>query len=152
MPADGTRAAFEDQGADGEGESVLSWSAIDPLAAEEQEDELPTALFTVTNPAGTVSATAAIGGRLHRIELSANATNMTETELADEIVVLADLAAKKAQAAQHAVTVDLMRSMGHDSVMTSGYLEHDLGLPSPETVKAHRAHVFATRYAMYDEA
>jgi len=111
-----------------------------------------TALFTITNPAGTVSATAMLGGRLHRVELSANATDMTETQLADEIVVLAGLAAQKAQAAQHAVVVQLMRTMGHDSVMTSGYIEHDLGLPSPETAEARRADVFAARYALRDEA
>ena len=77
---------------------------------------------------------------------------MTETQLADEIVVLAGLAAQKAQAAQHAVVVQLMRTMGHDSVMTSGYIEHDLGLPSPETAEARRADVFAARYALRDEA
>src|SRR5215212_7199310 len=119
----------------------------------DQADERPqTALFTITNPAGTVSATAMLGGRLHRVELSANATDMTETQLADEIVVLAGLAAQKAQAAQHAVVVQLMRTMGHDSVMTSGYIEHDLGLPSPETAEARRADVFAARYALRDEA
>lgn len=77
---------------------------------------------------------------------------MTEAQLAEEIVVLAGLAAHKAQAAQHAVTVHLMRTMGHDSVMTSGYIEHDLGLPSPETAEARRADVFAARYTLHDEA
>jgi hypothetical protein len=119
----------------------------------DQGDDRPlAALFTVTNPAGTVSATAMIGGRLHRIDLSANAADMTEAQLADEIVVLAGLAAEKAQAAQHAVIVQLMRTMGHDSVMTSGYIEHDLGLPSPQTAEARRADVFAARYALQDEA
>jgi hypothetical protein len=93
-----------------------------------------------------------IGGRLHRIDLSANAADMTEAQLVDEIVFLAGLAAEKAQAAQHAVIVQLMRTMGHDSVMTSGYIEHDLGLPSPQTAEARRADVFAARYALQDEA
>jgi hypothetical protein len=117
-----------------------------------EPDERPAApLFTVTNPTETVSATAMLGGRLHRVELSAKATDMTEAELADEIVVLADLAAQKAQAAQHAVIVELMRTMGHDSAMTSGYIEHDLGLPSPKTAEARRAAIFAARYAVHDE-
>jgi hypothetical protein len=106
----------------------------------------------VTNPAGTVSATATIGGRLHQVELSANVTDLTESELAEEILVLADLAAQKAKAAQHAVTVELMRATGRDSVVTSGFLERELGLPSPETVAANRAEVFATRYALHDDA
>lgn len=122
-----------------------------PLS-EEESGQVVEAFFTVTNPAGTVSATATIGGRLHQVELSANATEMTESQLADEILVLADLAAQKAKAAQHAVTVELMRTMGYDSVVTSGFLEHDLALPSPETVAARRAEVFAARYALHDDA
>jgi hypothetical protein len=98
-----------------------------------------------------VSATATIGGRLQQVELSANVTKMTETQLADEITLLADLAAQKAHAAQHAVIVDLTRTMGYDSIVTSGFLEHDLGLPSPETVAARRAEVFAARYTLQDE-
>ena len=124
---------------------------ITPRSPRQSPAEVIEAFFTVTNPAGTVSATATIGGRLHRVELSANVPDMTESQLAEEILVLADLAAQKAQAAQHAVTVDLMRTMGHDSVMTSGFLERDLGLPSPETVAARRAEVFATRYALHDD-
>jgi len=122
-----------------------------PLSGE-ASNQLVEAFFTVTNPAGTVSATATIGGRLQHIELSANVTEMTESQLADEIVVLADLAAQKARAAQHAVVVQLMRTMGYDSVVTGGFLEHDLGLPSPETVASRRAEVFATRYAIQEDA
>jgi ESX secretion-associated protein EspD/H len=122
-----------------------------PLS-EKESGQVVEAFFTVTNPAGTVSATATIGGRLHQVELSADATEMTESQLADEILVLADLAAQKAMAAQHAVTVELMRTMGYDSVVTSGFLEHDLALPSPETVAARRSEVFATRYALDDDA
>jgi hypothetical protein len=142
---------FGDPG-DDDGASALDAIGDYSPVFDEGDDRPLAALFTVTNPAGTVSATATIGGRLHRVELSAKATDMTEAQLADEIVVLAGLATQKAQAAQHAVIVDLMRTMGHDSVMTSGYIEHDLGLPSPQTAEARRADVFATRYAMQDEA
>lgn len=129
-------------------EEVSDYSA----PSDEASKQLVEAFFTVTNPAGTVSATATIGGRLQQIELSAKVTDMTESQLADEIVVLADLAAQKARAAQHAVVVQLMRDMGYNSVVTGGFLEHDLDLPSPETVAARRAEVFATRYAPPDDA
>ncbi|HZN83049.1 MAG TPA: YbaB/EbfC family DNA-binding protein [Mycobacterium sp.] len=154
MTDDATRrAAWEDGDDDRDGGA----SALDALGeyspvSEEEADQVLAALFTVTNPARTVSATAAIGGRLQQIALSANATDMTEAELAEEICVLADLARQKAQAAQHAVIVQQMRSMGHDSVMTSGFLERDMDLPSPETVEARRAEVFAARYPFDDEA
>ena len=153
-PGDGDTASALDAIGDyspAEDEVDGGWGSIDPLAPEEATDQVLTALFTVTNPAGTVSATATIGGRLHRVELSGNVTAMTETQLADEITVLADLAAKKAHAAQHAVIVNLMRTMGHDTVVTSGFLEHDLGLPSPETVAARTAQVVAARYALQGE-
>ena len=142
---------FGDLGND-RGVSALDAAGDYSPGSEEESGQEVQAFFTVTNPAGTVSATATIGGRLHQVELSANVTEMTESQLADEILVLADLAAQKAQAAQHAVVTDLMRTMGHDSVVTSGFLERDLGLPSPETVAARRAEVFAARYAVPDDA
>jgi hypothetical protein len=134
------------------GASALDAGGDYSSVSEAGSDQVVEAFFTVTNPAGTVSATATIGGRLHQVELSANVTGMTESQLADEILVLADLAAQKAKAAQHAVVVDLMRTMGHDSVVTSGFLERDLGLPSPETVAARTAEVFAERYRLEDES
>jgi hypothetical protein len=140
-----------DDDRDGGASALAALGEFSPVS-EAEADEVLNALFTVTNPAGTVSATAAIGGRLQQIALSAKATDMTETELAEEICVLADLARQKAHAAQHAVIVQQMRSMGHDSVMTSGFLERDLGLPSPETVEARRAEVFAARYPFDDDA
>jgi ESX secretion-associated protein EspD/H len=112
----------------------------------EENDEVPIVMFTVANPPGTASVTAVLGGRVHGLELTAAATEMSEAQLAEEIVVLAGLAAKKAQAAQHDVIVELMRSMGHDSVATSGFLERSAGLPSPRTVEVHTAEIFADRY------
>lgn len=142
---------FEDPGDPGGASGFEEVGDYSP-PSEEASDQVVEAFFTVTNPAGTVSATATIGGRLQQIELSAKVTDMTESQLADEIVILADLAAQKARAAQHAVVVQLMRTMGYDSVVTGGFLEHDLGLPSPETAAARRAEVFATRYALQDDA
>ena len=56
------------------------------------DDELPVPVFTVTNPPGTVTVTAFLDGRVKQIELSPKVTDMTETDLADEIVVIAGLA------------------------------------------------------------
>ncbi|WP_373143331.1 hypothetical protein [Mycobacterium marinum] len=46
-------------------------------------------LFTVTNPQGSVSVSAAMGGDIHRIEPSDKVDNMSEPRLAEEIFVLA---------------------------------------------------------------
>jgi hypothetical protein len=132
--------------ADGDSDIDETFHSSSDLESVQAEDPSPTVWFTVTNPRGTVTATATLGGRFHRVELAATAKDMTEAELADEITVLAGLASRKAQAAQHAVIVELMRSMGHDHVSTSGFLEYTVGLPSPSTVETHAAEVFAARY------
>ena len=123
-----------------------STELFDP-AETENDDSSPAVLFTAANPQGSVAATASLGGRIQRVELTSRAMDMTEAELAEEIVVIAGLASEKSQAAQHAIAVELMRSMGHDRVSTSGYFEHTVGLPSPDTAEARAAEIFATRYA-----
>ena len=114
---------------------------------DDDDDSVEVLVFTVTNPPGTVCATVFIDGSLQRVELSPGVTAMTESELAQEIALIVNLARDQARAAQHAIVVEGMRELGHDPVATGGYLEHDLGLPSPETVLAETAQIFATRYA-----
>ena len=120
--------------------------AIDPVAVAE-DDERPVPLFTVTNPPGTVTVTTFMDGRVQQIELSPKVTNMTETDLADEIVVIAGLATQDARSAQYAFMLEDMRQQGHDNVATRDFLARDLDLPSPEDAETSRAQVFATRYA-----
>jgi hypothetical protein len=118
---------------------------IDPLA-ETEDDELPGPLFTVTNPPGTVTVTTFMDGRIQQIHLSPKVTTMTESDLAEEIVVIAGLATQDARSAQYAIMLEGMHQQGHDNVATRDFLARDLGLPSPEEAKAARARVFATRY------
>lgn len=127
-------------------ESNEDWISRDAPHAAEDVQQDPTVFFTVTNPSGSVSTTALISGRIHQVDLSSQVTSMTESELAEEVVLLATLAREKAQAAQHAVVKELMHSMGHDPAMLGGFLEREIGLPSPETVATRTAAVFATRY------
>jgi hypothetical protein len=114
---------------------------------EAEDDELPVPLFTLTNPPGTVTVTTFMDGRVHQIDLSPKATTMTETHLAEEIVVIAGLATQDARSAQYAFMLEGMRQQGHDNVVTRDFLARDLDLPSPEEAEAARAQVFATRYA-----
>lgn len=115
-------------------------------AAAEDSDELPVPVFTVTNPPGTVTVTTFLDGRVKDIELSPRVSDMTETDLADEIVVIAGLAAQDAKSAQYAFMLEGMREQGHDDAATRDFLTRDLDLPSPEQAQQARAHVFATRY------
>lgn len=111
------------------------------------DDDVAVPLFTVTNPPGTVTVTTFMDGRVQQIDLSPKVTTMTEADLADEIVVIAGLATQGARSAQYACMLEGMRQQGHDDVATRDFLARDLDLPTPEEVEAHRAEVFATRYA-----
>lgn len=112
---------------------------------------LPVPMFTVTNPPRSVSVTTYMDGRVKQIELSSRITDMTEPELADEIVVIAGLATQEAKAAQYSLMLEGMREQGHDGAATRDFLTRDLDLPSPEDARAARAQVFATRYGGDDD-
>jgi hypothetical protein len=110
------------------------------------DDQIDTLLVTVTNPGGTVSTTVLMNGQVVKVALLPEVTSWTESRLADEIVVIATLARKQAQAAQHSFAAAFMRQLGHDPAATHDLLERELGLPSPQRVLAEKARVFATRY------
>ncbi len=120
--------------------------ALGDYVAEEDVQDLPVPQFTVTNPAGTVTVTTYMDGRVSRVDLSPEAAALTETGLADEVLVIARLATQDARSAQYAFMLEGMRQQGHDDVATRDFLSRDLDLPSPEEAEAARASLFATRY------
>jgi ESX secretion-associated protein EspD/H len=109
--------------------------------------DLAMPMFTVTNPPGTVTVTTYMDGRVHQVDLSPGAVSLTETFLADEIVVIAGLATQDARSAQYTFMLEGMREHGHDNVATRDFLRRDLDLPTPEQAQAARAELFTTRYA-----
>ena len=121
-----------------------------PSVAAPEDAETRTMLFTVTNPPGTVSVTALADGRPIHVELEPQVSRMSERQLAEEISVIARLASQNARAAQYLLATTMLQRLGHDRISTRSYVEHELGLPSPETVLADKAHVFSTRYADHD--
>jgi hypothetical protein len=131
--------------------------AIDSVTEDtEEEEEDGMQLFTVTNPPETVSVSAAMDGRTQRIELSPKATSMTESELSDEILVLADLARQKGLAAQHTYLLEnvsqtegqeILGEIGLDgNEVLREFMETGMQLPTPEQADAAQAEVFAARY------
>ncbi|BBZ46757.1 hypothetical protein [Mycobacterium parmense] len=119
-----------------------------PAEAIEGEDEQDAeSLFTVPNPAGTVAVSAVVDGGIHQVTLSGRVTNMTESQLAEEIMVLAHLARQKGQAAQHEFLLESMRELGaDDTAAIRDVLENGMELPSPQQASETQARVFATRY------
>jgi hypothetical protein len=120
--------------------------------ADDQEDNSEPMSVTVTNPPGSVSVTVLIDGSPIRVELAARAAvDMTEGQLAEEILLISRLARQNAQAGQHLLVAGILQRLGHDRVATRGYLEHELGLPSAEMALAEKAQLFSTRYTGDDE-
>ncbi len=131
-------------------------AAATEAAEDAREDEESGPQFTVTNPPETVSVTALIDGRTQRVRLSATATKLTESELADEILVLAELARKKGLAGQHTYLtenasqiegLDGLAEIGVDSnQLLRDLMESGMQLPTPEQADAAQTEVFAARY------
>lgn len=152
-PGDGTHddLAALDFGVVGAGEPDLGailgdYDFVVAGGLPEIEDQaVPT--FTVTNPPGTVTVTTYLDGRVHQIDLSPKAVTMTESVLAEEIVVIADLATQDARSIQYTAMLDGMREHGHDNAATRDFLNRELDLPTPEQAQAARAELFTTRYA-----
>lgn len=132
--------AYPDQQPDDE----TAPSVLDALDVEGDEPDVP--IFSVTNPPGTVTVTAYMDGRVQQIDLSPKAINMTESDLVDEILVIAELATQDARSAQYSFMLEGMREQGHDDFATRDFLARDLNLPTPEQSDAARAQIFATRY------
>jgi len=122
-------------------------------AAEEDDQQDAVEVFTVTNPPDTVSVSVLIDGSIQRVSLSPKVVNMSESDLAEEVLVIADLARQKgcagAQTAllEGASPSEAMGEFGEDgSEVVRDFLENGLGLVSPEQAQAAQAEVFATRY------
>jgi hypothetical protein len=141
---------------DAETELEALAAAAEATDEEESEEDDPS-LFTVTNPPDTVSVSAYMDGRTQQVTLSPKVTNMTESALAEEIVVLADLARQKGLAGQHTYLMESMsevegmeelNEIGLDgSEVLRNFMDSGMQLSTPEEAAAAQAEVFATRYA-----
>lgn len=137
---------FTSPGAQDDGDYGLDAFDVYQPSAEDESDDPAEPTFTVTNPPGTVTVSAFFDGRVQRIELSPEAAEADEEQLAAEIVVIAGLATQRARAAQFSYMLEGMQDHGHDAVDTRDFLNRSVGLPSPEEADAAQAKLFATRY------
>lgn len=120
-------------------------------ATSETDETVDTILVTATNPSGSVAATGFIDGRVFHVELFPQVTQMTESELASEIVKVCYLASRQADAAQHYLLATLMQELGQDHASTRSFLEHTIGLPTPETVMTEKTRMYSEYYSTDDE-
>jgi len=103
-------------------------------------------LFSVTNPAGTVSVSTFMGGTIRQVDLT-DVSSMTEDQLTEEILALAELAKQKGQAAQRQYLSEAFEALGvDDSEAISDLLGNGLDLPSAQQADKAQTEAFATRY------
>jgi hypothetical protein len=158
---DGTWHPWDDEDPVEDGGDNNDLAALDFSVGEDSDtpaeskdevlDNIEPPLFTVTNPPGTVTVTAELNGSVHRVDLAANVTNMTERELAEEIRVIAGLARLKARSVMHLFLVEGMRRMGYDTAGLSAGLTRDMDMPTPEQAAEATAQLFASRYASNED-
>jgi hypothetical protein len=114
------------------------------------DDEAAAGLCTVTNPPGSVSVSALIGGAIARVSLSAAVTRMTESELADEILAIAEMARLRGEAQMRAELLSddgVVKAAKETGVDLNDVLS-DAGIewPSQEKAAAEQSAMFASRY------
>ncbi|WAC89313.1 YbaB/EbfC family DNA-binding protein [Mycobacterium sp. Aquia_213] len=126
-------------------------STTDVAADDAQEDDGSEYQAKVTNLAGTVAVTALPDGSVLQIDLRPTVTSMSEAALADEILVIADLARQKGLAKQQAFVADFVRGVEiDDGGAAQELIANSTDLPTPQQAEAAQAEVFASRYANTD--
>ncbi|CAM4435220.1 ESX-1 secretion-associated protein EspD [Mycobacterium basiliense] len=105
---------------------------------------------TVTNPQGSVSVSALMDGRVEQIRLTAQVVRMSESQLAAEILVIADLARQRAQSAQYVFILDRMSQAADGDqqrlACLGEFVRKTWNLPTPAEAATAVAEVFASRY------
>jgi hypothetical protein len=149
-------ARAEPEDAETELEAIAAATEASEDEEDEEDEEDGVLQFTVTNPPGTVSVSALMDGRTQRVKLSPTVTKLTESELAEEITVLAGLARQKGLAGTHTYLLDNaseveglqeLNNLGLDgSEVFRDFVEIGMQLPTPEQADAAQAEVFAARY------
>lgn len=121
-----------------EPEAADDWAGADwsmPSPAEEpaadEPDDPPMLLVSVTNPAGTVTAKAAVSGRIQRIELAPNTVSMSEAALIHEVIATAKLANLKGRAVQYTLVEGILGQQGLDPESAHEFIEQHMDLPTP---------------------
>ena len=106
-----------------------TFGAVDPQD-EEAEDRTP--VVQVINAPGTVTVTAYLNGSVAQVDLDPRTTAMTETQLAEEIREVADVASKKATAVVHIGVVNMLVEQGMDFQEARGFVETNMPFATPQ--------------------
>ena len=133
-------------------EPASSLDALDIYGAEhgEVDNAEPTPLISASNPTGTVNVQAYLNGLTHRVELAPGTATMSETQLAEEICVIADVAAKKATSALYFVMAEVLTAQGIPRETAETFLQNNMPYATPPQARAAEV-ALAARYASGQE-
>ena len=120
--------------------------ALDYYATGPADDDSQTPLISATNPPGTVTVTSHLNGLVQQVELAASTTAMTESQLAEEVRVVADVAAKKATSAMYIFMVELMVAQGIGREIAESFMQANMSLATPQQARAAEVEL-ATRHS-----
>jgi ESX secretion-associated protein EspD/H len=126
-------------------------AAVEPVAPDDNADndaQMP--LISATNPPGTVTVTAHLDGLVQQVELSASTTTMTESQLAEEVRVVADVAAKKATSAMYIFMVELMVAQGIGRETAETFMQSNMSLATPQQARAAEVELAARHSHRHD--
>lgn len=94
------------------------------------EEQIP--VVQAVNPPGTVAVTAYLNGSVAQVDLDPRVTTLTEAQLADEIRVVAGVAAAKATAVVHVGVVNMLLEQGMELREARDFVETNMPFATPE--------------------
>ncbi|MGV9802951.1 hypothetical protein ACWDTP_33350 [Mycobacterium sp. NPDC003449] len=112
-------------------DEVDGFGALDSPATQPPEDEEQIPVVQAVNPPGTVAITAYLNGAVAQVDLDPKVTTLTEPQLAEEIRVVAGVAAKKATAVVHVGVVNMLVEQGMDFTEAKDFVETNMPFATP---------------------
>lgn len=124
--------------------------AIDgPETEPEDGEQIP--VVQAVNPPGTVTVTAYLSGAVAQVDLDPKVTTLTESQLAEEVRFVAEVAAKKATAVVHVGVVDMLVDQGMDLREARDFVETHMPFSTPEAAVEAQLALIARHSELEDE-
>ncbi|MGV0781013.1 hypothetical protein [Mycolicibacterium sp. XJ775] len=115
--------AFEEADVNGFGAEV-------DQAEPDEIEQVP--VVQAINPPGTVTVSAYLNGSIAKVELAPKVATLTEAQLADEILFVAGVAAKRATAVLHGEAVGMLVEQGMDFREAQYFVETNMPYATPK--------------------
>ena len=128
------------------------YEPIEPDEPDEPDEPIEqwTPLISATNPPASVTVSTYLNGAVARVDLVPGVVAHSEAELAEEIRIVADVAAKKATSAMYVFGVELLAAGGVDRDAATGFLREYTGYATPAQARSAEA-ALAARHTDLDD-